>query len=197
MCLSVRYQYDVFNRVIGQSTSLRTTTTSGTSTTPLEAAYVYNAQQLLGQATVGNVRQNATYNTSGMLTNLQTGTPDTSGGIATAVKSDAYSYDTADASLTQHVISYLGNTAYTYSYEYDSKGNITKITRTNANNSLSTIKYTYDAANQLVREDNQIAGYSWTMTYDHAGNMLSRSKYSYTTETPKAATFVHTKVAVL
>ena len=178
----MRYQYDVFNRVIGQSTSLRTTTTSGTSTTPVEAAYVYNAQQRLGQITVGNIRQNATYYTNGTLAALQTGTPNTSGGIATTVKSDAYTYDGADSSLTQHTISVLGNTAYTYSYQYDSKGNITKITKVNAGSSKS-INYTYDAANQLVREDNQIAGYSWAMTYDNAGNMLTRKKYSYTTGT--------------
>ena len=98
------------------------------------------------------------------------------------MKSDAYTYDGADSSLTQHTISVLGNTAYTYSYQYDSKGNITKITRVNAGSSKS-INYTYDAANQLVREDNQIAGYSWTMTYDNAGNMLTRKKYSYTTGT--------------
>ena len=131
---------------------------------------------------MGNVRQNATYNASGMLTNLQTGTPNASDGIATTVKSDAYSYNNADASLTQHTISVLGNTAYTYSYQYDNKGNITKITRVNAGSSKS-INYTYDAANQLVREDNQIAGYSWAMTYDNAGNMTSRKKYSYTTGT--------------
>ena len=150
--------------------------------TSVAASYVYNFQQLPGQITVGNVRQNATYNASGMLTNLQTGTPNTSDGIATTVKADEYTYDPDDASLTQHAISVLGNTAYTYSYEYDSRGNITQITRANAGSNKS-INYTYDAANQLVREDNQIAGYSWAMTYDNAGNMLSRKKYSYTTGT--------------
>ena len=180
--LSVRYQYDVFNRVIGQSTSLRTTTTSGVEMTPVEAAYVYNTQQRLGQITAGNIRQNAAYNANGTLATLQTGTPNTSGGIATTVKSDAYTYDGADASLKQHTVSVLGSTAYTYSYEYDSRGNITKITRANGGSSKS-INYTYDAANQLVREDNQIAGYTWVMTYDDAGNMLTRKKYSYTTGT--------------
>ena len=81
--------------------------------TSVAASYAYNFQQLPGQITVGNVRQNATYNASGMLTNLQTGTPNTSDGIATTVKADAYSYNNADASLTQHTISVLGNTAYT------------------------------------------------------------------------------------
>ena len=180
--LSVRYQYDVFNRVIGQSSSLRTTTTSGTNMTALEAEYIYNAQQRPGQVTVGNVRQKATYTASGTFSTLTTGTPNTSGGISTIVKSEAYTYDTADASLKQHVIAFRNSTAYTYSYLYDNKGNITQITRTDANGS-KIIKYTYDAANQLVREDNQIAGYSWAMTYDKAGNILTKKKYSYTTGT--------------
>ena len=39
----------------------------------------------------------------------------------------------------------------------------------------------YDSANQLIRENNQKLGKTWTWTYDNAGNILSKSEYAYTT----------------
>lgn len=67
----------------------------------------------------------------------------------------------------------------TYTYEYDGNGNITKITWGG-----KSIKYTYDSQNQLIREDNPFTEFTWMWTYDEAGNILSKSKYSYSTDTP-------------
>jgi len=39
----------------------------------------------------------------------------------------------------------------------------------------------YDSANQLIRENNQKLGKTWTWSYDSAGNILSKSEYAYTT----------------
>ena len=65
-----------------------------------------------------------------------------------------------------------------YTYGYDDNGNITSIKLNN-----NTTKYTYDSANQLIREDNQAEGKSWVWTYDDAGNILSKREYAYTTGT--------------
>ncbi len=172
---SARYQYDEYGHLVRKSTA------TGTGA-PVDQFYIYNNQQLPGQTTVGNVRQIASYKPSGMLTKLETGIPDTASGIATTIKSDAYAYR-LDSSMMQQSIAIRGVGAYFHSYAYDSKGNITQITISPASGSSEAVKYTYDDANQLIREDNQLAGYSWVMTYDTAGNMLSRKKYSYSTGT--------------
>jgi YD repeat-containing protein len=44
-------------------------------------------------------------------------------------------------------------------------------------------KYTYDDLSQLIREDNRPLGYSYTYTYDKAGNILNKKRYSFTTGT--------------
>ena len=41
--------------------------------------------------------------------------------------------------------------------------------------------YVYDTANQLIRENNQELGKTWTWTYDAAGNIVNRKEYAYTT----------------
>ena len=51
-----------------------------------------------------------------------------------------------------------------------------------------TATHICDSQNQLIREDNQKEGKSWTWTYDAAGNILNKSEYAYTTETLGAAT---------
>ena len=41
----------------------------------------------------------------------------------------------------------------------------------------------YDEAGQLVREDNQGLGKSWTWSYDAGGNIREKKEYAYTTGT--------------
>ncbi len=69
-------------------------------------------------------------------------------------------------------------TGYTmaYNYGYDSRGNIISIS-----DGSNTTTYVYDNANQLIRENNQAAGFTWVWSYDSAGNLKSRQKYAYTT----------------
>ena len=183
---SIRYRYDEYDQLVGKTTAL------GTSVTSVEA-YTYNAQHLPEQMTVGNLRQIATYNAAGLLTKLDTGTPNSADSIATTVKTDEYAYDSSNNFLTQHEIFISGNTNsdnpdYSYYYQYDSKGNIREIVQSGSSGTNSII-YTYDAANQLIREANPFAGYTWIMTYDDAGNMLSRTKYEYAASYENAAGF--------
>jgi RHS repeat-associated protein len=71
-------------------------------------------------------------------------------------------------------ISYSNGTAYNYTY--DANGNITSITDPAGANIAS---YTYDALNQLVREDNAQLNKTITYTYDNGGNILAVNEYAY------------------
>ena len=46
----------------------------------------------------------------------------------------------------------------------------------------------YDGMDQLIRENNQAAGKTWTYTYDNGGNITSKKEYAYTTGTLGTAT---------
>ena len=172
LSLAVRYQYDEGDQLIG-----KTIFSDGQS--PVHTAYAYDSLHNLSQITGEDVFQRISYSSHGLLEQTTTGY--TSGGADHTVKQETYVYGTADTSLHQHTVAYGGKTN-TDTYTYDGRGNITQITRKVGSTEYIT-KYTYDAANQLIREDNQQAGYSWVMTYDDAGNMLTRKKYSYTTGT--------------
>ncbi len=172
LSLAVRYQYDEEDQLIG-----KTVFSDGQS--PVHTAYAYDHLHNLSQITGEDVFQRISYSSHGLLEQTTTGY--TSGGADHTVKQETYVYGTADTALHQYTVTYGGKTN-TDTYTYDGRGNITQITR-KVGSTEYIIKYTYDAANQLIREDNQQAGYSWVMTYDDAGNMLSRKKYSYTTGT--------------
>ena len=51
----------------------------------------------------------------------------------------------------------------------------------------NTTTYAYDSFDQLVRENNQAAGKTWTYAYDDGGNIRSKTEYAYTTGTLGAA----------
>ena len=57
----------------------------------------------------------------------------------------------------------------------DDNGNIISIS-----DGTRAITYEYDSANQLIRENNPYANCTWVLTYDGAGNILSKKEYAYT-----------------
>ena len=61
-------------------------------------------------------------------------------------------------------------------YEYDKNGNICKIYE----NGALTARYTYDALDRLVREDNKMFGKTYLYAYDNCGNILSRRETNFT-----------------
>ncbi len=70
-----------------------------------------------------------------------------------------------------------------YHYTYDAAGNITSVTENEESEPFVT--YEYDNLNQLVRENNKDLNKTYVMTYDGAGNILSKNEYVYTTGTPE------------
>lgn len=62
-----------------------------------------------------------------------------------------------------------------YQYQYDKQGNIVSIEK----NGQKYLSYLYDGMSQLVQENNAETGVSIGYTYDNAGNITSKSKYSY------------------
>ena len=61
-------------------------------------------------------------------------------------------------------------------------GNITHIQEYAGNTSATyNTYYQYDSQNQLIREDNERQGITYTYTYDRGGNLLQKKCYGYTT----------------
>jgi RHS repeat-associated protein len=74
------------------------------------------------------------------------------------------------------------NDYYGFYYEYDVNGNITaEYDYDTGYIGALRYSYTYDELNQLVRYDDNVSNpkRSYTYTYDTAGNILSKSTYSY------------------
>ena len=60
-------------------------------------------------------------------------------------------------------------------YSYDKEGNISAIHE----NGRLKVRYTYDALNRLVREDNKELDLTTTFEYDNGGNLLRQNEYAY------------------
>ena len=85
------------------------------------------------------------------------------------------------ASRIDRYISTVGteseNVTTRYDFTHDDSNNITSITYSDG----KKISYEYDSINQLVRENNQPIGKTYTYTYDTAGNILEKKVYDYST----------------
>ena len=78
---------------------------------------------------------------------------------------------------------YISKWSKEYSYEYDEHGNITSVySGLDESTRTLVVRYQYDEANQLIREDNNSLNKTFTMTYDAGGNVTSKNEYAYTTE---------------
>jgi len=73
-----------------------------------------------------------------------------------------------------------------YYYEYDGKGNITRISCADYTSgaldpATEICSYVYDSVGQLVRENDKIAQVTFVYVYDKGGNLVQRKTYEYTT----------------
>ncbi|MBR5786367.1 MAG: DNRLRE domain-containing protein [Clostridia bacterium] len=101
---------------------------------------------------------------------------------ATNAKRTAYTYrDISDTQTTSQIAKITLPDGTEYRYEYDVMGNITHIQEYASTGTTYNTYYQYDSQNQLIREDNERQGVTYTYTYDRGGNLLQKKCYSYTT----------------
>ena len=171
---SVAYEYDTDNNL----SAINDTVASYTYSTE----YSYDDDNRVSTVARGNAKTYYTYDAWGRVSAQRT-----EHGRVQDVKTDSFTFKaptsaTTSSQVTGHTISAPGyNKAYTYTY--DNNGNILSVSVGG-----KTVSYEYDSANQLVRENNQIANKTTTWTYDNAGNIKTRKEYAYTTGTVGTAT---------
>ncbi len=66
-------------------------------------------------------------------------------------------------------------------FEYDVNGNVTYY-KIKLGSTSYDIRYEYDSANRLIRENNQHLNKTYTYAYDSNGNMIVKKEYAYTTD---------------
>ena len=91
--------------------------------------------------------------------------------------------DTASPKILSHSSSFTNGTSdisRTDCYEYDDRGNITGIFRTENGEKVYHYSYEYDEANQLVRENNLDYNCTIVYVYDKGGNITEKTSYAYT-----------------
>ena len=170
-----KYEYDANNNLSKLTCRLG----DGNQQTSWVTTYSYDKDNRPTTALLDNGRSIVnTYDAIGRITSrkIKNGNSDILETVITYVPG-------ADGSKTALVSNYQNGSDGSYSYTYDANGNITAITK----GSMS-FTYTYDAANQLVRENlyygsGNSNNATYAYEYDAWGNIQSRKKYAYTTGT--------------
>ncbi len=163
---SVGYEYDKINNL----TALVETINGVKHTT----SYAYDQDNRITSVTADGTTKSYTYDGYGRVTQRIT-----KRGEETVLTETLTYWDNANGAPTSQVKTHRTQSAgydVTNSYTYDGNGNILTIS-----DGTYTTTYTYDSANQLIRENNQQAGKTWTWSYDSAGNVLEESTFDYTT----------------
>ena len=169
---SVGYTYDNINNL----TALAETINGVTRTTN----YTYDDDNRVTSVNTNDIAESYSYDSYGRVHQKIT----TYGGAT--VLTETYTYRVVSGKQTGQVAtmrSVSGGRNVLYTYDYDSNGNIISVS-----DGTHTTTYSYDSANQLVRENNQAAGVTWVYTYDGAGNIRSKIQYAYTTGSLGSAT---------
>ena len=160
----VQWGYDDKNNLSSQTQILNGTTYT--------TNYSYDNDNRLTQATTGSKSANYTYDAYSRMTGI------TAKNGSSTVVSTSITYTNPSTTSTSTQVKTWVTGGKTYTYTYDSRGNITAIS-----DGSNTTTYVYDSLDQLSRENNQAAGKTWVYTYDNGGNILSKKEYAYTTGT--------------
>ena len=184
-------QYDAFSNLaafkekVGDA-GYQTAYTYDTENRPTLVKYMDDANKSVAYVydTVGRVSTRTVKNTSGSTaTSTYTYVPGRSGVTGS----------------TTPLVASISQPGISFAYEYDSRGNITKETRTPQGGTAQEITYAYDNLNQLIRVNDPTDptadpidpnipgdvtdGTTWVYAYDLGGNITSKSWYAYTTGT--------------
>ena len=161
---TVQWGYDDENNLTSQTQTLNGTTYT--------TSYAYDTDNRLTQSTTGTTSANYTYDAYSRMTGI------TAKNGSSTVVSTSITYKNPSTTTTSTQVNKWTTGGKTYTYTYDSRGNITAIS-----DGSNTTTYVYDSLDQLTRENNQAAGKTWVYTYDNGGNILSKKEYAYTTGT--------------
>lgn len=188
--LKISYTYDEQNRLSGESSKITYTTSNGSASTCYNIEIEYNDDNSVQEYSIQIpdlffVTLGYTYDVLNRITEKTVAAEGFS-------SKENYTYKPLGGMTTNQVgtfTSTIGNSSTTYSYAYDTEGNITHITDGNGNVTC----YDYDNLGQLIREDNPYLGKSYTYSYDYAGNRTSKRTYTYTTGSLSSLTYTEEK----
>ena len=179
--------YDAENRISSQTSIISYTVNASVNSLLFTTSYAYNTKGRLSSETLeylsANHKINYYFDDFGRLTSVNSNL-----GSFSNTKQYTYVSEGYDTSyLIGNYTSTVNGTATTYSYEYDSKGNITKIVSGN-----KEIRYVYDDLGQLLREDNGLLNETYVYTYDSAGNITNKKTYALTAASATPTSPVYT-----
>ena len=157
---TVEWGYDTDNNLTSQTQTLNGTTYTGT--------YTYDEDNRLTASSQGSVSSAYAYDALNRMTSITANS-----GSSQVVRTDI-GYKATDTGTSSQVASWVNSVGGSYTYEYDVRGNITKIY---ADGTLAA-EYTYDALDQLIVEKNYFADKRWEYTYDGGGNITSKTEFS-------------------
>ena len=143
-------------------------------------SYTYDEDNRIDEYTVGEIRGKYNYDSFGRLSSQQTKYGDTVIKTDTFIFEDLRANEYTSAQVSKHGVSASGYNKI-LDYDYDSNGNITKISRVDdlAGNAQTVLaEYTYDTQNQLLSEVFPTQRKT-VWTYDNAGNIQTRTEYTW------------------
>jgi len=146
---------------------------------PRGASYIYDNDERLTSYQKANSKREYHYDDYDRLYSYSSTLKNAEGTFDNILTTDYTFYGTENTTTSGQVsgLQQTGtNFSIAYSYTYDENGNILSVS-----DGTNTTSYTYDSANQLIRENNQAGDFTYTWTYDSAGNILNRKEYAYTT----------------
>ena len=162
---SIQWGYDDLNNLTTQTHTLNGTTYT--------ESYSYDDDNRLTGITNGNVSSTYSYDQLSRMNTLAAKYNNTN------VVTTSIGYKNPSTTTTSSQVAtwqtQTPNYNKTYTYTYDSRGNITAIS-----DGTNTTTYEYDGLDQLTRENNQAANKTWTYSYDDGGNILEKKEYAYT-----------------
>ena len=136
--------------------------------------YSYDEDHQLKETQQGNIIGKYTYDKFGRMTNIAS-----QNGQTTVISTTIGFTNPSDTTTSSQVASWSNSVGGSYTYEYDDRGNITKIKTGNT----TLVEYTYDSLDQLTVEKNHTANKRWEYTYDNGGNIKSKTEFSPVTAT--------------
>ena len=162
------YIYDDLSRPSKVTTQIGYSVGNNQAYISLSQEYGYNDYGLLCTFKTYGANIGYSYDSLNRLTN-KTVSYTASGSTPTYTNEISYSYKTHSYFVSEYQNKVKGITTSRFTYTYDSKGNITKITDKDG----KEINYYYDTTNKLSSVIDNIANKEYIYHYDNAGNITS------------------------